>query len=109
MPPPGRCWARTEDAFKAIDAENRPWWGPAGDRRPRLKMFLTEADDGVFATTLWPSGGAFGCHHDGIREIRSLGSTFATTTLARLMTSVYHIATNAWGLVPDSSPAPGPT
>src|SRR3546814_4907634 len=36
MPPPGRCWARTEDAFQALDAENRLWWGPADRQRVRL-------------------------------------------------------------------------
>src|SRR3546814_20960983 len=47
MPPPGRCWARTDDAFKALDADNRLAWGPAGDRTTRLQMFQTEANDGV--------------------------------------------------------------
>src|SRR3546814_9432 len=109
MPPPGRCWARTEDAFKALDAENRLWWGPAGDRTPRLKMFLTEADDGVIATTLWASGEDFGFNQDGIREIRALGLTFATPKPERLISRILHIATNAGDLVLDSFLGSGTT
>src|SRR3546814_12962492 len=82
-------------SFKALDAENRLWWGPAGDRTPRLKMFLTEADDGVIATTMWPSGEDFGFNQDGIREIRALGLTFATPTPERLISRILHIGTNA--------------
>jgi adenine-specific DNA-methyltransferase len=43
LPPPGRCWARIEPVFKAMNADGRIWWGPNKDRAPRLKMFLSEA------------------------------------------------------------------
>src|SRR3546814_15338331 len=106
MPPPGRCWARTEDAFKALDAENRLWWGPAGDRTPRLKMFLTEADDAVFATTLWARGEDGGSNQDGIREISALGLTFATPKPETLRGQIPHLATNPGHLHRDPLPRP---
>src|SRR3546814_10704051 len=65
-------------------------------------MFLTEADDGVIATTLWASGEDFGFNQDGIREIRALGLTFATPKPERLISRLIHIATNAGDLVLDS-------
>src|SRR3546814_4984242 len=72
-------------------------------------MFLTEADDGVIATTLWASGEDFGFNQDGIREIRALGLTFATPKPERLISRILHIATNAGDLVLDSFLGSGTT
>lgn len=108
-PPPGRCWARAEPAFRQLDADGRIWWGPKGDRAPRLKMFLEEADDGVLPTTLWASGDDYGFNQDGIRELRTLGLTFPTPKPERLIQRILEIATNPGDLVLDSFVGSGTT
>jgi len=40
LPPPNRCWSRNPEGFAALDRDRRIWWGPNGDRAPRLKLFL---------------------------------------------------------------------
>jgi adenine-specific DNA-methyltransferase len=109
MPPPGRCWARSEIAFKEMDADNRIWWGPNGDRTPRLKMFLGEAEEGVIPTTLWASGEEFGFNQDGIRELRALELNFSTPKPERLISRVLHLASNPDDLVLDSFLGSGTT
>jgi len=73
MPPPNRCWSRSPVGFQTLDADGRIWWGSNGDRAPRLKLFLSEAGDGILPTTLWADGEVFGLNQQGVREIRVLG------------------------------------
>lgn len=108
-PPPGRCWARSPEAFAALDRDKRIWWGPKGDRAPRLKMFLSEADEGVIPTTLWASGEEYGFNQDGVRELRALGLEFPTPKPERLLHAVLRIATNPGDLVLDSFLGSGTT
>ena len=108
-PPPGRCWARAKPGFEQLDADGRIWWGPKGDRAPRLKMFLEEADDGVLPTTLWASGEDYGFNQDGIRELRTLGLTFPTPKPERLIQRILEIGTNPGDLVLDSFVGSGTT
>ncbi len=65
QPPANRCWSRNPKGFAALDADKRIWWGPNGDRAPRLKLFLSEADDGILPTTLWADGDEFGLESTG--------------------------------------------
>lgn len=109
LPPAGRCWARSVEAFNALNADGRIWWGPNGDRAPRLKMYLAEAEDGVIPTTLWASGEEYGFNQDGIRELRALGIDFPTPKPERLMSAVLKIATNPGDLVLDSFLGSGTT
>ena len=108
-PPTGRCWARTEAAFQQLDADGRIWWGPNGDRVPRLKMFLQEADEGVLPTTLWASGDDYGFNQDGIRELRALGLTFPTPKPERLIQRIIEIGTDPGDLILDSFLGSGTT
>ena len=108
-PPPGRCWARTEDVFKSLDSDGRIWWGPNRDRAPRLKMFLSEAEKGIIPTSLWASGDEFGFNQDGIRELRTLEISFPTPKPERLVERILHIATNPGDLVLDSFLGSGTT
>jgi adenine-specific DNA-methyltransferase len=36
-PPPGRYWAVSEENFRALDSDNRIWWGKDGNNAPRKK------------------------------------------------------------------------
>lgn len=43
-PPEGRCWAKVEENFKKLVADNRIWFGKSGDARPRIKNFISEIE-----------------------------------------------------------------
>ena len=109
LPPPRRCWARTEHVFRALDADKRIWWGARGNGAPRLKMFLSESKAGVIPTTLWANGEEYGFNQDGIRELRALGIEFPTPKPEKLMKAVLSIATNEGELVLDSFLGSGTT
>ena len=108
-PPPGRCWARIEEVFQALNADGRIWWGPNQDRVPRLKMYLSEAEAGIIPTSLWASGEEFGFNQDAIRELRLLGLGFPTAKPEQLIRRVLDIATDAGDIVLDSFLGSGTT
>jgi adenine-specific DNA-methyltransferase len=108
-PPPGRCWSRLEPEFARLNREGRIWWGRSGSSAPRLKMYLSESDDGVIPTTLWASGEQFGFNQDGIRELRALGLDFPTPKPERLLQRVLELCTNPGDLVLDSFLGSGTT
>lgn len=53
-PPKGRYWSVSEDSFKALNANNRIWWGSDGNNTPAIKRFLSEVSDGRTPQTFWP-------------------------------------------------------
>ncbi|NUN48691.1 MAG: site-specific DNA-methyltransferase [Candidatus Brocadiae bacterium] len=109
-PPANRCWSRSADGFRALDKEGRIWWGPHGDRAPRLKHFLSEANEGVLPTTLWADGDIFGLNQDGVRELRALGlPDFPTPKPERLIDRVLEVASNPGDWVLDSFAGSGTT
>jgi adenine-specific DNA-methyltransferase len=110
LPPPNRCWSRNPKGFAALDAERRIWWGANGDRAPRLKQFLLEAEDGILPTTLWANGEEYGLNQQGIREIRSLGiPDFPTPKPEQLISKVLELGSNPGDLVLDSFAGSGTT
>ena len=108
-PPSGRCWARAKPVFEELDADGRLWWGPKKNRTPRLKMFLSETEQGVLPTTLWADGDEYGFNQDGVRELRALGISFPTPKPERLIQRVLHIATDPGDLILDSFLGSGTT
>ncbi len=109
-PTANRCWSRNPDGFEALNRERRIWWGPNGDRAPRLKMFLSEAEDGILPTTLWAEAELFGLNQDGIREIRALGlPDFPTPKPKRLVQKVFEIGSSPGDLILDSFAGSGTT
>lgn len=110
LPPPNRCWSRNPKGFAALDADGRIWWGPNGDRAPRLKQFLREADEGVLPTTLWADGEEFGLNQQGIREIRALSlPDFPTPKPEKLIRKVLELGSSPGDLVLDSFGGSGTT
>ena len=109
-PPPNRCWSRNPEGFAALDAEKRIWWGPHGNLAPRMKLFLSEAEEGILPTTLWAEGERFGLNQDGIREIRTLGlPDFPTPKPERLSRRVLELGSSAGDWVLDSFAGSGTT
>jgi adenine-specific DNA-methyltransferase len=52
-PPPGTYWRVSKAKMRALDEDNRIWWGADGDNVPRLKRFLSEVKEGRTPQTLW--------------------------------------------------------
>lgn len=52
-PPTGRYWVIDEVKFKALDTDNRIWWGADGNNTPAIKRFLSEVASGRTPQTLW--------------------------------------------------------
>jgi len=110
LPPPGRCWSRNPEGFKKLDSEGRIYWGPTGSSAPRLKMYASEASDGIIPTTLWADGEDFGHNQDGIRELRTLGiGDFPTPKPERLISQVIALGSNPGDIVLDSFAGSGTT
>lgn len=110
LPPPNRCWSRNPSGFRKLDAEGRIYWGPLGQSAPRLKMYLSEAADGVIPTTLWADGAEFGHNQDGIRELRALEvGDFPTPKPEKLISKVISLASDPGDLVLDSFAGSGTT
>jgi adenine-specific DNA-methyltransferase len=109
VPTAGRCWSRSPIEFQRLDRDGRIWWGRDGNSPPRMKMFLSESEDGVMPTTLWASGEQFGFNQDGIRELRALGLEFPTPKPERLISQVLRICTQPSDLILDSFLGSGTT
>lgn len=110
LPPPNRCWSRNPSGFKKLDADGRVYWGPSGENAPRLKMYLSEAGEGVMPTTLWADGAEFGHNQDGIRELRALDiGDFPTPKPEKLISQVISLASDPGDLVLDSFAGSGTT
>lgn len=93
-PPPGRCWANVENAFTALNADGRIWFGKRGNARPRVKTFLSE-QQGMSAWTWWPNE-EVGHNQEAKKESIALfgaDKAFATPKPERLIRRIIEIAT----------------
>lgn len=109
-PPPGRCWAISEDKFKELICDNRVWFGKNGSSRPRLKRFLNEMS-GQNSWTWWPNS-EVGHNQEAKKEIVSLfgaHNSFDTPKPERLLKRILEIATNPSDLILDSFAGSGTT
>lgn len=52
-PPQGSYWRVSEEKLRALDADNRIWWGETGGNVPAPKIFLTEVREGRVPQTIW--------------------------------------------------------
>lgn len=52
-PPTGRHWNGLPDRTEELRRENRLWFGPNGDKAPRIKVFLNEVKEGIVPDTWW--------------------------------------------------------
>jgi adenine-specific DNA-methyltransferase len=49
-------WRVSEEKFRAMDRDNRIWWGKGGDNQPRIKRFLAEVMEGIVPQSIWLQG-----------------------------------------------------
>lgn len=109
-PPKGRFWAKSEETFLQLVADNRVWWGKDGMAIPQEKRFLSEVRQGVVPQTFW-SHEEVGHTQDAKKEIVALfpDNVFGTPKPERLMQRILHIASNPGDLVLDSFLGSGTT
>lgn len=109
-PPPGRYWRISESKLKELDADNRIFWGPAGNNVPALKRFLTDVR-GAVPRTLWFYE-EVGHNQTGKNEIQALfpGEVpFSTPKPERLLERVLRIGSNPGDIVLDCFAGSGTT
>lgn len=112
-PPAGRYWTVSEENFKALDADNRVWWGKDGGNAPRKKTFITEVRQGVVPGTIWfyKEAGQNAEAKDEIKALFADGgeAVFITPKPERLLKQVITIATREGDWVLDSFAGTGTT
>jgi adenine-specific DNA-methyltransferase len=102
-PPPGRCWIYVAERFQEMVRDNRVWFGRDGNGVPRLKVFLSEVEQGLVPTSLWLKD-EVGSTADAKREIVALSPAiepFATPKPERLIQRIIQIATDPGDIVLD--------
>ena len=110
-PPKGTSWRFTKERIAELIADDRIWFGEAGNNVPRLKRFLTDVSDSVPATTWWDYQN-FGHNDEAKREAKALTAgddVFGTPKPERLLSKVIELATNPGDLVLDSFAGSGTT
>lgn len=94
-PPSGLCWRFTHTKLQQLISENRIWFGAEGNNVPRLKLFLSEANEGLTPHTLWKAE-EVGTTDSGKRELLSLfdgESVFDTVKPTQMLQRIIQIST----------------
>ena len=111
MPPAGRHWNGLPSRTEELRADNRLWFGSDGDSPPRIKVFLSEVQDGIVPDTWWGHE-ASGSNQDSKKEMLDLFpdmEPFGTPKPEKLLMRVLAIASNPGDLVLDSFAGSGTT
>lgn len=106
----GRSWCYTRERLHELITDGRVDFGD-GDKMPRLKRFLNEADPGLVPDTWW-SGEQVGTADSAKRHMRSLFPElvpFETPKPEPLAARIIDIATDAGDLVVDVYAGSGTT
>jgi len=103
-------WRVSKEKFAEMDADNRIWWGAAGNNTPRIKRFLSEVKQGVVPQTMWMNSDVGNTQEAKKEVVAIFGSeNFMTPKPERLLNRVVHIATKPGDLVLDSFLGSGTT
>jgi adenine-specific DNA-methyltransferase len=110
FPARGRSWSRPKQNIEKLKDEGRLWFGPNGDRMPRLKKYLSEMEGGLTPQSLWHHT-EVGNNQEAKREIINLDfeTVFNTPKPERLLYRILHLATEPGDLVLDSFAGSGTT
>lgn len=111
VPPTGRHWNGLPARTNELIADNRLWFGRAGDKAPRLKVFLSEVQGGIVPDTWWTHENA-GSNQDSKKEMLQLfpdSEPFSTPKPEKLLQRIVTIATNRGDYVLDSFAGSGTT
>ena len=111
MPPNGRHWNGLPERTDDLRNDNRLWFGKDGDSPPRIKVFLSEVQDGIVPDTWW-SHEAAGSNQDSKKEMLALlpnVEPFSTPKPEKLLQRILNIASSPGDLVLDSFAGSGTT
>ena len=93
-PPSGLCWRFTENKLNELISDGRIYFGRNGNNVPRLKLFLSEMEQGITPHTLWLSD-EVGTNDQAKKEILSIfagDAVFETPKPVSLMERLLQIA-----------------
>jgi adenine-specific DNA-methyltransferase len=110
-PPAGNCWRFTETRLRELIADNRIYFGPAGNNVPRQKKFLKESEDaGLTPETIWYADDV-GTNDTAKRHSNNIyeGNGFDNPKPEELIQRILAVATNPGDLVLDSFAGSGTT
>lgn len=110
-PPEGSYWRVSEEKFRALDQDNRIWWGMDGNNVPSIKRFLSEVAEGIVPQTYWPYE-EVGHTQDAKKEIKQIfngGMPFDTPKPCRLIERILQIASDPDSIILDSFAGSGTT
>ncbi len=110
-PPNGRHWNGMPERTQKLIEDDRLWFGPKGDRSPRIKVFLSEVQSGIVPDTWWDHISS-GNNQEAKKEMLSLFENtepFGTPKPEKLIQRILHIATNEGDYVLDSFLGSGTT
>lgn len=110
-PPQGRHWNGLPERTEKLRLDNRLWFGPKGDNPPRMKVFLSEVQDGTVPDTWWDHKSS-GSNQDSKKEQVALfpdREPFGTPKPESLIEKILRIASNEGDLVVDSFLGSGTT
>lgn len=109
-PPKSRCWVLSKERFEELRADNRIWFGHAGDNVPAVKKFLSEVKQGMTPLTIWTYE-EVGHNQDAKKEVKQFNveNVFATPKPERLIERVLTLGSNPGDLVLDSFLGSGTT
>lgn len=110
-PPTGRHWNGLPARTESLKEDKRLWFGKKGDSAPRLKVFLSEVQDGIVPDTWW-SHDLAGSNQDSKKELLQLFpgvEPFGTPKPEALMYRILTIASNKNDFVLDSFLGSGTT
>ena len=111
LPPQGRHWNGMPERTQGLIDDNRLWFGPKGDKAPRMKVFLSEVQDGVVPDSWWKHEES-GNNQEAKKEVIAAiagEEPFSTPKPERLLKRIIEIATNPGDFVLDSFGGSGTT
>lgn len=102
-PPPGRCWSVTKERMNELKLDSRVWFGSDGNNVPRLKVFLSEANQGLTPHTMWKAEevGTTDSAKKALIELFGGTSVYETPKPVGLLQRMIQISTDPQDLVMD--------